>query len=160
MNRKQLTEVRRRHFGKPTLGRAVIALLRRPDVEVYVVRSAAMGHFDVTRRALAQVDELVFDDEVPFDWLARWRALDAAVVSSEAADVLSRANIVREVWAATGAEDDLLLGASRMIREADAMAPAKAIRVFANRGLAGIDGTIATGNGIALAATLAALECA
>jgi 2-succinyl-5-enolpyruvyl-6-hydroxy-3-cyclohexene-1-carboxylate synthase len=37
-----------------------------------------------------------------------------------------------------------------MIREADVWAPAKAIRVFSNRGLAGIDGTIATATGIAL----------
>jgi 2-succinyl-5-enolpyruvyl-6-hydroxy-3-cyclohexene-1-carboxylate synthase len=37
-----------------------------------------------------------------------------------------------------------------MIREADTWAPAKAIQVFANRGLAGIDGTIATATGIAL----------
>ena len=137
-------------YGKPTLGRAALTLLRREDVEVYVVRSATMGHFDVSRRALAQVDELVFDDEVPFAWLAKWRELDAAVVSNEAATKLSRTGIVREVWAATGGEDDLVLGASRMIREADAMAPAKAIRIFANRGLAGIDGTIATANGIAL----------
>jgi 2-succinyl-5-enolpyruvyl-6-hydroxy-3-cyclohexene-1-carboxylate synthase len=137
-------------YGKPTLGRAAIALLKREDVEVYVVRSATMGHFDVSRRAKAQVDELVFDDEVPFEWLAKWRHLDAAVVSSETAGQLNRANIVREVWGATGGQDDLVLGASRMIREADAMAPAKAIRIFANRGLAGIDGTIATANGIAL----------
>jgi 2-succinyl-5-enolpyruvyl-6-hydroxy-3-cyclohexene-1-carboxylate synthase len=137
-------------YGKPTLGRAALALLRREDVEVYVVRSATMGHFDVTRRAIAQVDELVFDDEVPFEWLAKWRAQDALVVSGEPAGALTRANIVREVWGATGGEDDLVLGASRMIREADAMAPAKAIRIFANRGLAGIDGTIATANGIAL----------
>ena len=137
-------------YGKPTLGRAAIALLKREDVEVIVVRSATMGHFDVSRRAIAQVDELVFDDEVPFKWLAKWRELDAAVVSSEPAGQLGRTSIVREVWAATDGQDDLVLGASRMIREADAMAPAKAIRIFANRGLAGIDGTIATANGIAL----------
>ena len=137
-------------FGKPTLGRAALALLRRDDVEVVVVRSPNMGHFDVTRRAIAQVDELVFDDEVDFEWLAKWRLADASVVSSEAAGALNRANIVREIWAATEGEDDLVLGASRMIREADAVAPAKAIRVFANRGLAGIDGTIATAAGIAL----------
>jgi 2-succinyl-5-enolpyruvyl-6-hydroxy-3-cyclohexene-1-carboxylate synthase len=137
-------------FGKPTLGRAAIALLKREDVEVIVVRNAAMGFFDVSRRASQQVDELVFDDEVPFDWLEKWRALDAAVTFDAAIDELNRANIVREVWAATTAEDDLLLGASRMIREADAMAPAKPIRIFANRGLAGIDGTIATANGISL----------
>jgi 2-succinyl-5-enolpyruvyl-6-hydroxy-3-cyclohexene-1-carboxylate synthase len=38
-----------------------------------------------------------------------------------------------------------------MIREADLWAPSKPIQVFANRGLSGIDGTIATATGIALA---------
>ena len=38
-----------------------------------------------------------------------------------------------------------------MIREADRWAPAKPIRVFSNRGLAGIDGTVATATGLALA---------
>jgi 2-succinyl-5-enolpyruvyl-6-hydroxy-3-cyclohexene-1-carboxylate synthase len=137
-------------FGKPTLGRAALALLKREDVEVIVVRNAAMGFFDVSRRASQQVDELVFDDEVPFAWLDKWRALDAAVTADTAINELNRVNIVREIWNATTAEDDLVLGASRMIREADAMAPAKPIRTFANRGLAGIDGTIATANGISL----------
>ena len=43
-----------------------------------------------------------------------------------------------------------MLGASRMIREADIWAPSKAVQVFANRGLSGIDGTVATATGIAL----------
>jgi 2-succinyl-5-enolpyruvyl-6-hydroxy-3-cyclohexene-1-carboxylate synthase len=64
---------------------------------------------------------------------------------------LNRASLVEAVWAATGESDQLLLGASRLIREADATAPAKAIRVFSNRGLAGIDGTVATASGIAMA---------
>jgi 2-succinyl-5-enolpyruvyl-6-hydroxy-3-cyclohexene-1-carboxylate synthase len=43
-----------------------------------------------------------------------------------------------------------VLGASRLIRVADEFVPGKRITVHANRGLAGIDGTIATGIGIAL----------
>jgi hypothetical protein len=79
--------------------------------------------------------------------LQRSRAAGYLAGMSDKLGELSRTNIVREVWAATDGEDDLVLGASRMIREADAMAPAKAIRIHANRGLAGIDGTIATANG-------------
>ena len=52
-------------------------------------------------------------------------------------------------------EDDavLLLGSSNLIRDLDLVAPAAARspQVFANRGLAGIDGTIATASGISLA---------
>jgi 2-succinyl-5-enolpyruvyl-6-hydroxy-3-cyclohexene-1-carboxylate synthase len=39
-----------------------------------------------------------------------------------------------------------------MIREAEIWAPSKAVQVFSNRGLSGIDGTIATATGIALGA--------
>jgi len=51
----------------------------------------------------------------------------------------------------TWPHDRLVLGASRLIREADKVVPGKKIRVHANRGLAGIDGNISTGVGIALA---------
>ena len=44
-----------------------------------------------------------------------------------------------------------MLAASRLIREADTVVPGKRIRVVANRGLAGIDGTVATATGVALA---------
>lgn len=64
---------------------------------------------------------------------------------------VTRASLARAVWRATWPHDRLVLGASRLIREADAVVPGKKIPVHANRGLAGIDGTIATGIGIALA---------
>jgi 2-succinyl-5-enolpyruvyl-6-hydroxy-3-cyclohexene-1-carboxylate synthase len=51
-----------------------------------------------------------------------------------------------------------VLAASRLIRVADAIVPGKAITVHANRGLAGIDGTVATATGIALAVTASSLQ--
>ena len=137
-------------FGKPTLGRGVIALLKNPEVEVIVVNNRAYGHFDVTRRASQFCDELTVLEEPDFEWLSAWRAADAQLPHNPAMAGLSRAGIVQAVWAATGQDDQLLLGASRMIREADRWAPAKPIRVFSNRGLAGIDGTVATATGLAL----------
>ncbi|MFM6966099.1 MAG: thiamine pyrophosphate-binding protein, partial [Rhodoluna sp.] len=65
---------------------------------------------------------------------------------------LDRRNLVEKVWQVTEGGDQLILGASRLIREADRWAPAKPLRVFSNRGLAGIDGTVATAAGIALIA--------
>src|SRR5690606_34603131 len=59
--------------------------------------------------------------------------------------------LVAAVWNATWPHDRLVFGASRLIREADRAVPGKRIRVHANRGLAGIDGTIATATGIARA---------
>jgi 2-succinyl-5-enolpyruvyl-6-hydroxy-3-cyclohexene-1-carboxylate synthase len=47
-----------------------------------------------------------------------------------------------------------------LIREVDRVAPGKKIRVHANRGLAGIDGTISTALGIALSSQLDAANSA
>ncbi len=65
---------------------------------------------------------------------------------------LTRSSLVQAVWAASWPLDRLVFGASRLIREADRVVPGKKIPVHANRGLAGIDGTIATAIGMALAA--------
>jgi 2-succinyl-5-enolpyruvyl-6-hydroxy-3-cyclohexene-1-carboxylate synthase len=64
---------------------------------------------------------------------------------------ISRAALTLAVWRATWPHDRLVLGASRLIRELDSIAPGKKIAVAANRGLAGIDGTVSTAIGIALA---------
>ncbi|MES2093137.1 MAG: 2-succinyl-5-enolpyruvyl-6-hydroxy-3-cyclohexene-1-carboxylic-acid synthase [Actinomycetota bacterium] len=63
---------------------------------------------------------------------------------------VTRRGLVQAVWGVTWPHDRLVLGASRLIREADSIVPGKRITVHANRGLAGIDGTIATAIGIAL----------
>lgn len=65
---------------------------------------------------------------------------------------VTRRMLVEALWRFTWPHDRLVLGASRLIRDLDAIVPGKKIRVHANRGLAGIDGTIATAIGIALAA--------
>jgi 2-succinyl-5-enolpyruvyl-6-hydroxy-3-cyclohexene-1-carboxylate synthase len=63
---------------------------------------------------------------------------------------VDRRMLVEAVWRATWPHDRLVLGASRLIREADKYVPGKKISVHANRGLAGIDGTISTAVGVAL----------
>lgn len=62
---------------------------------------------------------------------------------------VTRRDIAREVWAHTWPTDLLLLSSSRMIREFDQLVPGKRIPVWANRGLSGIDGTVATARGMA-----------
>jgi 2-succinyl-5-enolpyruvyl-6-hydroxy-3-cyclohexene-1-carboxylate synthase len=44
-----------------------------------------------------------------------------------------------------------VFGSSRLVRVADAVLPGKKVPVHANRGLAGIDGTVATAIGVAIA---------
>ena len=64
---------------------------------------------------------------------------------------VSRRALALAVWNASWPHDRLVLASSRLIRELDQVAPGKKIPVHSNRGLAGIDGTIATATGIALA---------
>jgi 2-succinyl-5-enolpyruvyl-6-hydroxy-3-cyclohexene-1-carboxylate synthase len=67
---------------------------------------------------------------------------------------VSRRALAETLWRVTWPHDRLVLGASRLIREVDEVVPGKRIPVHANRGLAGIDGTIATATGIAYATQL------
>ncbi len=64
---------------------------------------------------------------------------------------VDRAALADAVWRATWPHDRLVFGSSRLVRVADAVLGGKKVPVHANRGLAGIDGTIATALGIALA---------
>ncbi|MFF1571497.1 2-succinyl-5-enolpyruvyl-6-hydroxy-3-cyclohexene-1-carboxylic-acid synthase [Leifsonia sp. NPDC058292] len=89
----------------------------------------------------------------PADALAFAKAELAAVRAP-----ITRPLLAEALWRYTWPHDRLVLGASRLIRDADKIVPGKKIRVHANRGLAGIDGTIGTAIGIALASQAAAEE--
>jgi 2-succinyl-5-enolpyruvyl-6-hydroxy-3-cyclohexene-1-carboxylate synthase len=73
---------------------------------------------------------------------------------------VTRHMLVNALWRYTWPHDRLLFGASRLIRDADRTVPGKKIRVHSNRGLAGIDGTVATAIGIALASAADATRAA
>ena len=138
-------------YGKPTLSRQVQKLIARKDIELVVIKSKLMGPFNPYGNASEIADEITVNGEVSNDWLARWRVAAHNWLSvQESSKSLDRRQIIETVYDVSDIEDTIVLGASRMIREADTWAPAKAIQVFANRGLAGIDGTIATATGIAL----------
>ena len=82
-------------------------------------------------------------------WQERKDFLKAELAASRAP--ISREVLVGTVWKASWPHDRLVFGASRLIRVADKYVSGKKIPVFANRGLAGIDGTISTARGIAAA---------
>jgi 2-succinyl-5-enolpyruvyl-6-hydroxy-3-cyclohexene-1-carboxylate synthase len=82
----------------------------------------------------------------PADALAFARAELAAVRAP-----ITRPLLAEALWRYTWPHDRLVLGASRLIRDVDRLVSGKKIVVHANRGLAGIDGTISTATGIALA---------
>ncbi|WP_263298863.1 2-succinyl-5-enolpyruvyl-6-hydroxy-3-cyclohexene-1-carboxylic-acid synthase [Leifsonia poae] len=89
----------------------------------------------------------------PADALAFAKAELAAVRAP-----ITRPLLAEALWRYTWPHDRFVLGASRLIRDADRIVPGKKIRVHANRGLAGIDGTVATSIGIALASEAAATD--
>ena len=64
---------------------------------------------------------------------------------------VTREMLVENAWVGTWPHDRLVLASSRLVRVLDGLAPARKLTVHSNRGLAGIDGTIATALGIASA---------
>lgn len=92
-------------------------------------------------------------------WLAHWRAADAAAARAVAAALadeaaggeLSESAVVHGVLAALPAGEALVLANSLAVREVDLVSTPGATRapVLAARGVAGIDGTVATAAGAA-----------
>ncbi|GAA1392381.1 2-succinyl-5-enolpyruvyl-6-hydroxy-3-cyclohexene-1-carboxylic-acid synthase [Luteococcus peritonei] len=151
-------------FGHPTLSRPVTQLLRRRDVEVVVVSGRA-GWADPGFSVQRVVDDVELEpvDEPQRHWFHRWLTADLDLQTRiELAErpenrfdepPLSGHAVARAVVRAT-AGGQLVLGSSNPVRDADLaptdpqLAPAT---VWANRGLAGIDGVVSTAAGVALA---------
>jgi 2-succinyl-5-enolpyruvyl-6-hydroxy-3-cyclohexene-1-carboxylate synthase len=165
-------------LGHPTLSRECAALLSDPEVEVLAVRGPGEPlNLNGCTTALDAVAVAVGD--VDREWLAAWMQASRAAavdlsppapdadglssvvpaerlgaIQSELAAIrapLDRAALVDAVWRATWPHDRLMFGSSRLVRVADSVLGGKKVPVHSNRGLAGIDGTIATATGIALA---------
>jgi 2-succinyl-5-enolpyruvyl-6-hydroxy-3-cyclohexene-1-carboxylate synthase len=139
-------------FGHPTLSRPISKLLARPDVEVIVV-SPTGSWSDPAHRAASVVTGLEVTGADPTDWLERWQHADQLArpeLDKVLADALSGPRVAAIVGEAVGADGMLVVASSNPIRDLD-LAPVVPIRTIANRGLAGIDGTISTAVGAALA---------
>jgi 2-succinyl-5-enolpyruvyl-6-hydroxy-3-cyclohexene-1-carboxylate synthase len=144
--------------GRPTLSRPVAGLLADPQVEVETV--AVAPRWPDPGRSSAQVG-FGFPDGVEGStiepaWATEWRdasrdvgaAVDAVL---DAAPALTAARLARDVVAALPSGSLLVLGSSTPVRDVDRLAvPRGDLTVLANRGVAGIDGTISTAVGAAL----------
>ncbi len=144
-------------FGHPTLSRPVQLMLARDDVEVVSVpaRGRWPGRpYPVT----AEYAALTAEEDDP-GWLEEWREADRALGRRIDTYVATQPDLTPyDVAAAVNAANPpgglLVVGASNPIRDLDLMATAHPVgerrMVMANRGLAGIDGTVSTAIGIAL----------
>ncbi len=163
-------------FGHPTLSRPVTRLLSRDDVDIVAVPGRA-GWTDPGHRVTRVVAGAYPDDQDPFGswraddtesaraprpstpWLEEWQARDAEVAAAldklvAAEPGLTPHDVAAAVGAAMPPEGLLFVGASNPVRDLDLMAVPSTVGerrlVIANRGLAGIDGSVSTAVGAAL----------
>ncbi len=159
--------------GRPTLTRAVGRLLSSADAVVQYARGTE-GWFDerLPRPALGSAQELAeFAGRAPQSWLEQWQGLGRRV-QARLDDALAATPVLNSVHAAQliarEAMTPLLLGSSSVIRDVDLAAspdPAALVspssggrdrmdgpvrRVYALRGVSGIDGNVSAAAGIAL----------
>ncbi|MGY1670138.1 2-succinyl-5-enolpyruvyl-6-hydroxy-3-cyclohexene-1-carboxylic-acid synthase [Geodermatophilus sp. SYSU D00710] len=151
--------------GRPTLSRPVSALLADPRVRVETV--AATPRWPDAGRSSALVSRAAPPAGPPSDpgragnrsgaWAGAWSDAAARVGTAvdallDAAPGLTAARLARDVVAALPAGALLVLGSSTPVRDVDRLAvPRGDVAVLANRGVAGIDGTVSTAVGAALA---------
>ena len=159
-------------LGHPSLSRSITALLGRDDLDITVLTERARwadvsgrarrvvpidgAHHepdDAVARQAARLAARLGLESAHAAWTDSWRRAVADLpepARSSSADALARA--VWEAGQAPGAPT-LLLGSSMTVRRLDRLAQpgAAAPKAVANRGLAGIDGTIATGIGLWMA---------
>ena len=147
-------------YGHPTLSRPVNDLLDRMNVDV-VVPAPDLRRFPHPPGRARTVDPAVVPDNVAAPtWLDAWRTADATAAA--AVDVVAdresagaALQVARAVNDAVPPEGLLVVGSSNPIRDLDLVArpyPVGERRlVIANRGLSGIDGTLSTAIGAALA---------
>lgn len=158
--------------GRPTLTRPITRLITRRDIPVETVGTpgTTVNLADNIARQWTDASTLACElakaakpsppaaprppAETPESWLEMWRVAGEDAVADLTQD-WGFHSAAQAIWDSTMTAPepvDLYLGASLTIRVFDAVARNLAPnRVFTNRGLAGIDGTIASAWGAALA---------
>ncbi len=143
-------------LGRPTLHRPVSALLADPSVPVYALTTGPRWP-DVSGNSQATGTRAVVTGEPNPAWLRRCatvnqHANDAVRGQLKAHPLTTGLHVAAAVAGALREGDQLVLGASNPVRDAALVGlDAHGIKVRSNRGVAGIDGTVSTAIGAALA---------
>ncbi len=137
----------------PQRGARVVRAAR--VAETYDPRSMRrwLGAWVTEDRALRAARSTVHEPDLEAAKAVGYKERSAYARAETAAlrEPITRELLVESVWGASWPHDRLVIAASRLVRSLDALAPPRPLSVHANRGLAGIDGTVATALGIAVA---------
>src|SRR6476660_1018194 len=143
-------------LGRPTLHRPVSALLADPAVPMYALTTGPRWP-DVSGNSQATGTRAVTTGEPNKNWLRRCaevnrRAIEAVRGQLKAHPLTTGLHVAAAVADAVRPGDQLVLGASNPVRDAALVGlNTSGIKVRSNRGVAGIDGTVSTAIGAALA---------
>ncbi|OLF08957.1 hypothetical protein BU204_33695 [Actinophytocola xanthii] len=145
--------------GRPTLSRGVRRLLG--TAPVYAVDDEARWtdpqHLVTQVRDWLGLEDMSWVEGVDTEWLSAWRQADTN--AQTAVDKLlgeqgwpTGLQLAADLVEALPSGANLMVGSSNPIRDVDLVAdPRSDLGVYANRGVAGIDGNTSTAAGIALA---------
>jgi 2-succinyl-5-enolpyruvyl-6-hydroxy-3-cyclohexene-1-carboxylate synthase len=137
-------------IGRTTLSRSINASIAQARKTIVIdPRMATVDQDRSADQKFLAIPNLEVPSADP-DWVATWKKLGerASKVVSEL-DTWSEETFARDFAAALPTGAALFVASSRPIRDLEGFAkPRKDLQVFANRGLAGIDGNISTALGI------------
>jgi len=143
-------------LGRPTLHRPVSALLADSSVPVYALTTGPRWP-DVSGNSQATGTRAVTTGEPNPAWLRRCAELNGHAITAvrgqlKAHPLTTGLHVAAAVADALRPGDQLVLGASNPVRDAALVGlNSHGIKVRSNRGVAGIDGTVSTAIGAALA---------
>ena len=143
-------------LGRPTLHRPVSALLADPQVPVYALTTGPRWP-DVSGNSQATGTRAVTSGTPHPAWLHRCAEMNRHAIQAvrgqlKAHPLTTGLHVAAAVADALRPGDQLVLGASNPVRDAALVGlDTHAIKVRSNRGVAGIDGTVSTAIGAALA---------
>lgn len=143
-------------LGRPTLHRPVSALLADPSVPVYALTTGPRWP-DVSGNSQATGTRAVTSGTPSPEWLRRCTEVNRHAVTAvreqlAAHPLTTGLHVAAAVADAVRPGDQLVLGASNPVRDIALVGfDASGVKVRSNRGVAGIDGTVSTAIGAALA---------